>query len=740
MKYKIFLLFAAAALLCGAAHAQSVVPGKKYRIESNFDFNKYNRSGAIGLGAQHGGAFNTYYVTNETFTTDCWWYIDEVENGTFTFKNALTGKYMSCKQKYVDYDMLDTPDKTSYWRIKAENGLLIIFQNGTESLYMSYSHSAKDENPTDREILSTRREGVTPFEYFNLYDEKGVKVNPADITEYDYSKVTPVLPEIKIDIRKYATNLCLNGNPIAYATDKNSKKFWLANIPSGSITFTATPIGSDISFELKDGDITITNSKQIQIRKAYQLLTSSKGKVVVTSTIYFTNMPILNIRHEGTMGVGMSDYNWGEFLLSTSDNPKPVALNARFRTRGATASKYAKHALNMKIRELGTDAEVDTALLGMRSSGAWILDAAAVDYTKMRNRVGFDIWNSFSRLPHNSQFDDRNGTEGRFIEVITNGTYSGIYCMTDKINRKLLNLKKYDKDNNITRGVSYKCSYLTKFEEYELRTFLSNYGDMRATSAFFCDWELKEPDDRPSVEAWQPLYDLFRNAKDVQYVKDNFYIDNMIDYHIFVLALLLADNGNKNEFLSIKSIVSDDPDHRRFFFTPWDLDGALGANSNAEYKDGNYRPTSAQRISEQNINQCYPFKAMLADKDYYERLKARWMEARKNELSLYNVTKRMTDYAKVFVENGAYEREKNAKGTQVIDNIMREVELISQWYATHINSMDDYFGLSHVPQTSNVDYVAPDLQETVTYDLSGRKVTTPQRGLLIRDGKKVLIR
>ena len=736
MKHTILLLLTAV-LISGQSFAQGFVKGVKYRIENNFDTKKWGRHGTIGLGAPRGADTNTYYVTDGNITADCWWYIEEVENATFTIRNASTGKYITWKKKNEDFDLTDEPTKYSMWRIKEENGMLIIFLNGGEPQFMGFSKSAKSEEPTARFVSAKRREGTTPYEYFIFYDDKGKAVNPADVPSYDYAKATPSIPSQSSDIKKYATDICINGKPIAYASDK---KFWLSTVPNGPIVITGKPVGSDATFELKDGDVTITNSKQLKLRKAYQLITSSKGKVVVTSTLYFTSMPLLDIRHEGSMGVGMSDYNWGEIVLTSCESSIPVRLNARFRTRGATASKQGKHALNMKVRELGTDAEVDTALLGMRSSGSWILDAAAVDYTKMRNRVSFDIWNSFSKLPYDSQFGGRNGTEGRFMEVIINGVYSGIYCMTDKINRKLLNLKKFDKDNNITRGVSYKCTYLTKFEEYEVRTFLSNYGDTRATGSFFCDWELKEPDGRPSVEAWKPLYDLFYNAGNVQYCKEHFYIDNVIDYHLFVLALLIIDNGNKNEFMSVKSVVSDDPDHQRLFFTPWDLDTALGGDANSINKDGHYTETNAQVISEQNINQCYPFKALIKDPDYYARIKARWMEARKNEFSLYNVTKRMTDYAKYFIENGAYEREKNAKGTQVVENIMKEVEYISQWYATQINAMDDYFGVSHVPQTSSVDNIAPDLRESVTYDLSGRKVINPQKGLLIRDGKKVVVR
>lgn len=84
----------------------------------------------------------------------------------------------------------------------------------------------------------------------------------------------------------------------------------------------------------------------------------------------------------------------------------------------------------------------------------------AVDRIRMRNRVNFDIWNEISRTPYDTKYDNRNGTLGVFVEVFINEAYHGLYCLTDKINRKLLNLDKAKEDsdgNPVINGVLYKC-------------------------------------------------------------------------------------------------------------------------------------------------------------------------------------------------------------------------------------------------------------------------------------------
>jgi hypothetical protein len=98
-------------------------------------------------------------------------------------------------------------------------------------------------------------------------------------------------------------------------------------------------------------------------------------------------------------------------------------------------------------------------IFGIRKENSWILDAMAIDRTRMRNRVCFDVWNSMSRTSYDTKYDNRNGTNGVFVEVFINGEYNGLYCLSDKIDRKLLGLKKtkLDDEGEVSiRGLLYK--------------------------------------------------------------------------------------------------------------------------------------------------------------------------------------------------------------------------------------------------------------------------------------------
>ena len=247
----------------------------------------------------------------------------------------------------------------------------------------------------------------------------------------------------------------------------------------------------------------------------------------------------------------------------------------------------------MKLRNDDYTAQQDSALLGMRSCSSWILDAMAIDCIGMRNRVCFDIWNQFSRLPYDTQFDGRNGTEGRFVEVYINNEYKGIYCLSDRINRKLLNLKKVKENPDNTfqvRGVLYK-SGTNSIANQNTPGYNDDYT--ACVVEWHNAWELAEPDEEYACEAaWQPLQDLFAGKRSYDEVKKYFYLDNMVDYQLFVMAFSISDNwGNKNHFFSVRNITKDIDDvepteaaRRKFVITPWDLDTSLGGSYNGSWQ------------------------------------------------------------------------------------------------------------------------------------------------------------
>lgn len=454
-------------------------------------------------------------------------------------------------------------------------------------------------------------------------------------------------------------------------------------------------------------------------------------------------LPVLRVNFNGSFSRNMEYVN-GTMQLTATDG-SVIAMAAKVKTRGATASHYMmKPSFNLKLRTPDYVNELDTPLLGMRSCSSWILDAMAIDRICMRNRVVFDIWNDFSRLPYETEFDGRNGTEGRFVEVYINDTYYGIYCLNDRINRKLLDLKKVKDENGQieVRGVLYKSGTQDIADQ---NNPCYNADSSACVIAWHDAWELSYPEDYGSAAAWAPLQDAILNGNTTAYVKKYFYLDNLVDYHLLVMAMSIADNwGNKNHYLSIRNInkdinatLQDDADRRRFVLTPWDLDTSLGGRYDGEFYDGNY---SDWPIASMNNNAFYPLSAVLGDSEYKAKLKQRWIELRHGALSTDSVNAKLERYRDLFINTGAWERmvthyeAKSSKPKYVID-LAREISLIEGWYAARFNAVDEYFGVHDGIEN------LPEENDTLYYDLLGRPIGTEISlpGTYIRGGKVVLI-
>lgn len=421
------------------------------------------------------------------------------------------------------------------------------------------------------------------------------------------------------------------------------------------------------------------------------------------------SLPVLHIYFPDKIVKDMP-YSKGTMSLTDIDGMK-VEMNAKFKTRGATAQQFLmKPALNMKLQNEDYTEEADSALLGIRSCSTWILDAMAIDRICMRNRIAMDVWNDYSRLPYETDFDGRHGTIGRFIELYINDVYYGIYCMSDRINRKLLDLKKYDEKKELVRGVLYK-SGTSDIENQNERGFSPD--SLACTVSWHNAWELKEPDDHATLAAWQPLLDLYDNQNNYEAVQKYFFIDNLVDYQLLIMALSIGDNwGNKNHYFSIRNIQKDiddaDPseaERRKVVISQWDLDTSLGGHYKGDYYDGNYSQWNVADISKTG---CYPFSICQGQSEYKARLKNRWTEVRRTTFSKRSINKRLEEYRDLFLNSGAWKRMTDAFDARsskpcYVHDLAKEIYYIEQWYSDRFDEMDEYFGITTVMGDVNGD-------------------------------------
>lgn len=470
---------------------------------------------------------------------------------------------------------------------------------------------------------------------------------------------------------------------------------------------------------------------------SFSLVTSALAKSQWETAISEYNeysLPLVNVEVDVSR-LSKENYIPGHITIVDAEMRTEGRLMASFdcklRYRGASSLKYEKKSFAIKL--LDSDGEdLDANVLGIRKENDWILDAMAIDRIRMRNRVCFDIWNEISKTPYKTDFDNRNGTLGYFVEVYLNGDYHGLYCMTDKIDRKLLGLKKAKEQSD---GSVYVRGVLYKGEAWTDATGMSGYD----TSESFDEeswngWELQYPDDYPCYDAWKPLMNLIdlcntRNAFFKLHYRQHFYYDNLVDYALFIMGLNIIDNNVKNTHFSCPDINVNET----FLITPWDLDCSLGGLYEGSHFDEYVKIT--------NLTGNYLFYQMYMYNvdNFRESMKERWQELSLGIMSPNSFNFRLDAYAKRFKESGAWQREYDKWNNNPVPlDLEEELEYVKKWYVNNIAALNKVLGVI----ADDIPYVFQDTDSynIRMYNIDGKRIMSNPTGrrIYIENGRKII--
>lgn len=470
---------------------------------------------------------------------------------------------------------------------------------------------------------------------------------------------------------------------------------------------------------------------------SFSLVTSALAKSQWETAISEYNeysLPLVNVEVDVSR-LSKENYIPGHITIVDAEMRTEGRLMASFdcklRYRGASSLKYEKKSFAIKL--LDSDGEdLDVNVFGIRKENDWILDAMAIDRIRMRNRVCFDIWNEISKTPYKTDFDNRNGTLGYFVEVYLNGDYHGLYCMTDKIDRKLLGLKKAKEQSD---GSVYVRGVLYKGESWTDATGMSGYDTSESfDEELWNGWELQYPDDYPFYDAWKPLMNLIdfcntRNAFFKLHYRQHFYYDNLVDYALFIMGLNIIDNNVKNTHFSCPDINVNET----FLITPWDLDCSLGGL----YEGSHYEEYT--KITELTSNYLYYQLYVYNVDNFRGSMKERWQELLSGIMSPDNFNARLDAYAKRFKESGAWQREYDKWNNNPVPlDLDEELEYVKKWYVNNIAALNKVLGVI----ADDIPYVFQDTDSynIRMYNIDGKRIMSNPFGrrIYIENGRKII--
>ncbi len=399
-----------------------------------------------------------------------------------------------------------------------------------------------------------------------------------------------------------------------------------------------------------------------------------------TYTLYLTELPLIFIASEETI-VDEPKVR-GHFTL-TESNGTQVDADMGIELRGGyTQHKYAKKSFRIEFRDyLPADTvEKDYSLLGLRSDDDWDLQAMANEPLRMNEKTSFDIWRKIHTLSYADKEPEAIGScRMKYAELFLNGSYQGVYCVSEPIDRKQLKLKKYKVDTGI-RGELYEAKGYgpTTFDicpDYPETGFAwIDKGD----NGYYCKYPKEVYPD------WRDLYDFVESVIFESYdwffpgYRKRFDMQSAVDYFILLNLSRACDNTGNNLFVARYDAGLP------FFYVPWDLDGTFGNKWNG----------SRDTITTDLLSNGF-YDRLLREKTpggFVETLESKWKQLRKDWLTVDGVMEMFEENHRMLMDNAVYEREERVWGSRDLYAYdPTYMAYMREWIAKRIAVLDGKF-------------------------------------------------
>lgn len=706
------LLLTFLALFATLTTALAADPGfsadKLYRI----DCACYAGQGAVVLGAKHNQTIYLYYLQDTSYPDDAWWHIEPVGDGSYTFRNAVSGQYMTADEvlysattgKYLKLTDADEGDM-SHWTFEEAT-----YNNQT--YYKVKCVSSAISNPYFNMRTSAHMLGG----YGEVDGDNG------KFAFYEKSDGGTETPEPTGKITDYYTSASINGKGLTYDSANEAYYYTLPEALRQGGDFeaaiTATwNAGYETGYELRlngqapdatTGNITLSSPT---CQTSYTLgVYTTDGILKASAPLNFTFLPIVEINTGGN-GIGLNYGAAGTIRVAEADAARPdTVITAKYKIRGASSSGYPKKSYAIKLYD-ASGSSFDYSFFGLRSDNNWILDAMYIDDACMRNRVATDLWNDFSVRPYYAAKEKKalTGTRGHFVEVFMDGTYHGLYCMTEKLDRKQLKLKKYQAadptvagSTSKVRGLLYKTSswdYAVHMghnsgNKYYPGTSPSGYSNTLGHETWY-SYELKYPDYAEEAVEFGPMYNAVNfvctsSQTDFESgVKSYFDFATTRDYYLFIDLLMATDNHGKNMFYYVYDHSKSD----LVGMVPWDLDGTFGINwagSTGYTSDATQDLDTFLWEHEHGQMGLYDKLALSTTLSWDNYLAARYATLRRSQFQPAALAQRFATYASLFADSHADVREQNKWG-RYHATIQTSATYAQKWVQERVAALDQKY-------------------------------------------------
>lgn len=358
--------------------------------------------------------------------------------------------------------------------------------------------------------------------------------------------------------------------------------------------------------------------------------------------------------------------------LTDQTNTNYLNYNGRIsiEIRGSSSQWLDKKPYGFTTLEADNSSNNNVALLDMPEENDWILNALAYDNSLIRDALSYDLARAMGQY----------APRVKFCEVVINGTYQGLYLLSEKIkidSKRVNILKLTNTDNtqpNISGGYITKCDKTTGGDPvaWEFPTFIGN------TVAFIHD--VPKPSEITNVQS-NYIYNRF-NALENAAAAQNASVSNgypsMIDVPTFVDFMLMNELASNVDGYQLSTYFHKDRNGKLRAGPIWDFNLAYGLDV-----FGNRSQTNVWQF-DNGDNVGAKFWKNLYDNSIFNcYLRKRWTELTAVDAPMnYNsLVSKINSYTTLLAE--ARVRENTRWGT--IGNYTSNINTLKNWLQTRIN-------------------------------------------------------
>ena len=438
--------------------------------------------------------------------------------------------------------------------------------------------------------------------------------------------------------------------------------------------------------------------------------------------LYFTELPIVRITtstpkppasnpnemlwNDPEIGGNVNGYMPSTFVITESSG-ETLSSTIGIRLRGALSRYFIKKSFKLNFWEDATGkVKKDVNLLNMnRNDNTWALLAMWHEPLKLRSKVSPDIWKKVDDLYYSAKEPKaQNGFEVKYVEVFINNNYRGVYGLSELIDRKQLQLKKYNLNNGVfkIRGELYKPA-TDPAENGPMRFFtvFANTTLSQTTEIDKFEYKYPEMDDETLPNGIRGKYDWsnFRafsdfivNATDEEFnahYKSKLKISNVVDFFIFLNLMKGQDNTIKNVFYA--KYDENEP----YFIIPWDMDATWG--SGVFGHTGDWASVQLMGIDRDYSNIFLRLYKDNSSDGFPKLVERRWNVLRRSVITHENIREIFKAQYDYLIKNSVYDREGirwadfESRKTGDWGSYQNRFNYLSQWIKDRITFLDTKF-------------------------------------------------